>query len=198
MINLQKSCSINADNIIENNLYNNQGSIGKGLQPNLLTGVLEIYTNKNGTISYTNTFSGLSASTVESLAGKTLCFSYEVCTNGSRYSTEQGQTSWDKVRYGIHGACSISGSTNYPFAGELTYSGTAKRCYQLWTIPTGASSYGRLDFSVQNFDKPSSTNNEVWYLRNVKLEVSTYPTAFTLNDYGSNGETLIFDEFIEI
>ena len=197
MSRISKQGIIITNNIIENIQYDKSGSIHKIIRPNILPGQVSIYTNKNGSISGSYSAIGaVSADIIQSLAGQTLCFSYEVNTNGDRYSTEQGQTAWNQTRYGIHGAITIGGSTNYPFAGELNYSGIGKRCYQIWTVPTGASSYGQLGFAVQNFDKPSSTNNEIWFIRNVKLEVGSSPTPYIIDD--ANGDAISFNEFIEI
>lgn len=197
MSNIIKQGIVNTNNFIEQEQYNKQASFGKILNPNLQTGQVTIYTNKNGTISSSNTIAAIPATTIQSLAGKTLCMSYECSCNGTRYSTEQGQTAWNKIRYGIHGACSISGTTNYPFAGYLTYSGPATRLVQTWTVPTGASSYGGLSFSVQDYDKPASTNNEIWFIKNFKLEVFGGATPFVLYEYGGNGDVIDAREFIE-
>lgn len=199
MANISKQGVVTANNFIENYQYTDtKATIGKEVRPNILTGMLEIYTNKSGTINSIKTVSGLPAATVQSLVGQTLCLSYEVCTIGDRYSTEQGQTAYNYTRYGVHGSCTMGSSTSYPFAGELNYSGVAKRCYQTWTIPTGKSSYGGLGLSVQNFDKPASTNGSLWFLRNIKLEIGNYPTAFVLPEYTQTGDSIITEEFIEI
>lgn len=195
--NVTKQGIVYSNNFIEQEQYGKQASFGKILNPNLQTGQVTIYTNKRGTISSSNTLASISAATVESLAGKTLCMSYECACNGVRYSTEQGQTAWNQIRYGIHGSCSISGSTQYPFAGYLGYSGPATRLVQTWTVPTGASSYGGLGFSVQNFDKPASTNNETWFIRNFKLEVFGGATPYVLYEYGGSGDVVDAQEFIE-
>ena len=113
----------------------------------------------------------LPAATVQSLAGKTVRLVYDVCASGARSSAEQGQTSYSYTRYGIHGSCTMNSDVSYPFASELNYSGNSKHAIQTWTIPTGKSSYGALYFTIQNFDKPASTNNDTWFITNVRLEL---------------------------
>lgn len=196
-VNITKQGIVYSNNFIEQEQYGKQASFGDVLNPNIISGIVDIVTNKNGTVSSVKTLSTIPASTIQSLAGKTLCVSYECSCNGTRYSTEQGQTAWNQTRYGIHGACSIGGTTNYPFAGYLTYSGPATRLVQTWTVPTGASSYGGLSFSVQNFDKPASTNNETWFIRNFKLEVFGGATPYVLYEYGGSGDAIDAKEFIE-
>ena len=197
-INITKQGIVNANIFVEEGQYGKAGFISKTINNNLLSGIAEYYTNKNGTISSKNTLGSISGEIVQSLAGKTLCFSYEVCTLGDRYSTEQGQTAWNQVRYGSHGSCTISGSVNYPFANNLQYSGNATKIYSTWTIPTGGTSYGALTFAIQNYDKPASTNSNIWFMKNFKLEVSNYPTPYVMNDINVSGDSLSFNNFIEL
>ena len=196
-VNVTKQGIVYSNNFIEQEQYGKQASFGNILNPNLVSGAVDIVTNKSGTVSSVKTLSTVPATTVQSLAGKTLCMSYECACNGARYSTEQGQTAYNYTRYGIHGSISISGSANYPFAGYLNYSGPATRLVQTWTVPTGASSYGGLSLSIQNFDKPASTNNETWFIRNFKLEVFGGATPYVLYEYGGSGDVVDANEFIE-
>lgn len=155
--------------VYDDKKFNHTAQIIKSNSAVLISGNLDIVTTKS-TSTKIGGMSSLPGSTLLTLKGKTLRFSYEVNALGARYSTEQGQTAWNYTRYGIHGAVSVDGSTNYPFADNLNYSGADKRVEMTWTVPN-ASSFGELGFSIQNFDKPASTNNNTWYIRNPKLEV---------------------------
>lgn len=197
MDNVFRTGLIKSNNFVEQFQYGKQSSFGNVLNQNLQSGTVEIYTNNGGTIRSTKALANIPAETIQSLVGKTLCMSYECSCNGDRYSTEQGQTAYNYTRYGIHGSISISGSANYPFAGYLNYSGPATRLVQTWTVPTGASSYGALGFSVQNFDKPASTNGEIWFIRNLKVEVFGGATPYILYEYGHTGDVIDSEEFIE-
>ena len=198
MSSITKSGIILCNNFVEETQYGKQGSIYKEIKPNLQTGIVEIYTNKNGTISSKNTIAAIPKATIEALAGQTLCMSYEVNCSGDRSSTEQGQTAYNYTRYGIHGAVKLDDTQYYPFASYLNYSGTATKVVQTWTIPTGKTTYRELGFSVQNFDKPASTNNEIWFIRNMKIEVGDHATPY-LNYYNTgNGDGLSAREIIEI
>lgn len=74
--NITKQGIVYSNNFIEQEQYGKQASFGKILNPNLQTGQVTIYTNKSGTISSSNTLAAISATTIQSLAGKTLCMSY--------------------------------------------------------------------------------------------------------------------------
>lgn len=202
MSNITKSGIVSSSIFIEEE---NIPRIGNEINNNVLTGNVIIYTNSSGTISSSSTIGSLSGETVLSLVGKTLCFSYEVNCVGTRYSTEQGQTAWQQTRYGIHGTCSgtnSSGTTTafYPFASYLNYTGSYQRVVQTWTVPSGYTSFSQLAFAVQNFDKPASTNKEIWFIRNTKLEIADHVTPYILNDAINNNHNDWFamKEFIEI
>ena len=194
--------------IVTSSIFTEEENIpreGKQINDNILTGNVIIYTNSSGTISSLITRGSISGERIKQLEGKTLCFSYEVCTLGDRYSTEQGQTSWDKTRYGMHAsiqATNSSGATTqyYPFADNLNYSGDYKRVVMTWTVPTGFASFTELGFAVQNFDKPASTNKNIWFIRNIKLEVSNHATGYILNYSLNNNRTdwTANKEFLEI
>ena len=198
MSSIYKTGIVLSNNFVEENQFNKATSIYKQLNSNLVPGRIEVYTNKNGAISSVNTLSFIPGATIKSLAGQTLCCSYEVACLGARYSAEQGQTAWQYTRYGIHGGITIDGSTNYPFADNLNYSGGPKKVVMTWTIPTGKTNYGDLTVSVQLFDKPASTNNEVWYIKDYKIEVAGYNTPYINKDYSGTGDVLSSKEIIEI
>ena len=173
----EKTGVIRAFEINENKYYDNKGRVGKWAWADILHSSYYAITTKDSHTA-TGSIPSIPAATIQSLAGKTLRFSYDVCTLGNRLSTENGDTAWNKIRYGIHGAMSYvnasgTSGTSYPFAGFLEYSGDKKHCIQTWTIPTGYQSYGDLAFSPQPFDRPGSTNNNTWFLNNVKLEISS-------------------------
>lgn len=203
-LNISKNGIIAVSNLIEASIYNKQASIGQQINPNILNNTIEIYTNSSGTISSNKTYVAVPSSYIQAHAGQVLVFSYDVCALGDRSSTEQGQTAYNYTRYGIHGAMtgvngSGSSTTQYPFADYLNYSGNAARVIQSWIIPTGWQQYGDLGFSVQNYDKPSSTNTATWFIKNVKLELSTFATPFTkYEQILADGNYLHAQEFIEI
>ena len=170
-----KTGTIITGNIYDDLYYDKIGRVGKTTNSTLFLSDLNIITTKDSSIK-TGTINSIPAATITSLAGKTLVFSYDVCTEGARYSDEQGQTAWNQTRYGIHGSMQYVNSsgtsgTNYPFASALEYKGPATHIVQTWQIPTNYNTYGNLSFSVQNYNKPASTNNNTWFIRNVKLEV---------------------------
>ena len=196
-VSISKQGIVSASNIIENKLIDKSLYMTPNINPNLISGVYSVTTDKFGTVgTVINTIGWVSAATIQSLAGKTLCLSYDVCTLGDRYSTEQGQTAYNYTRYGIHGGITIDGGANYPFANYLNYTGKG-RVSQTWTVPS-ASSYGDLWFSFQNFDKPASTNNNVWFIRDLKLEIGNIGTPFILNNYNRTGNCIVANELIEI
>lgn len=197
-VNVTKQGIVNANIFVEEGQYGKAGSISKTINNNLLPGIAEYYTNKNGAISSKNTLGAIPIDIIESLAGKTLCFSYEVCAIGDRYSTEQGQTSWSQTRYGTHGRLYINGSVTYPFTTYLNYTGPSTRVYMTYTIPTGKDSYSELTIHPNVYDKPASTNNDIWFMKNFKVEVSNYPTPYVMNDINVSGDSLSFNNFIEL
>ena len=171
-----KTGVIKSAQVADNLLFDNKAHIGKHSYENILPNNVNIVTTKNGHITNQNTLASIPAAKIQSLAGKTLRFTYDVKADGTRSSAENNQTAWNYIRYGIHATfqyTNASGTTgtSYPFAGDLAYSGAAKRSTQTWTVPTGYQSYGALGFSIQTFDKPASTNNETWFIQNVRLEV---------------------------
>ena len=171
-----KTGVIKSAQVADNLLFDNKAHIGKHSYENILPNNVNIVTTKNGHIANQNTLTAIPAEKMQSLAGKTLRFTYDVKADGTRSSAENNQTAWNYIRYGIHATfqyTNASGTTgtSYPFAGDLAYSGAAKRSTQTWTVPTGYQSYGALGFSIQTFDKPASTNNETWFIQNVRLEV---------------------------
>lgn len=197
MSQIYKTGVVTSNNFVEEGQYDKAGADFNIINPNLMPGYVEYHTTKDGhTYSY-NTLGTIPATTIEALAGKTLCMSFEICTPGDRYSTEQGQTAWNQIRYGIHGAISIGGTATYPFAGCLTYSGNPTRSVQTWTVPTGASSYGALSVAVQLYDKPASTNSAEWWVRNLKIEVADHATPYVMSDISASGSAMSFENFIE-
>ena len=197
-VSVKKTGVVNGHFFTEENQFGKAGSFTNDINNNLLSGIIDVVKDKSGVISSVNTLGLIPSDTIKSLAGQILCLSYEVCTSGDRYSTEQGETAWNQTRYGVHGSCTIDGSANYPFANYLNYSGDATRLYMLWRVPSGTT-YGNLTIANQTYDKPASTNNAVWYLRNLKLELSDHPTPYVLSDYNVVGDSaLSFNDFIEI
>lgn len=196
-MNITKSGIILSNNIIEEIQYNKQGSIYKEINPNLLPGIVDIKTTKDSTEHSIITIGSISGDAMKALAGKTLCCTYEVSANGERYSTEQGESSWTQTRYGIHCTLSIDNNTCYPFADYLNYSGPATRVIMTFTVPSGTN-FSQLGVAVQNFDKPASTNNEIWYIKNLKIEIGDHPTPFVMSDFLINGDAISVKEVIEI
>ena len=174
---LQKTGVLNAFELNDDKYYDQQAKIGKKAWGDILHSNYHVITTKDQQQA-TGTVPTIPAAIIKSLAGKTLKFSYDVCTAGQRLSEETGETAWNKIRYGIHGSMGYTNAagtteTSYPFAGQLTYAGNATHVEQSWTIPTGYQAYGDLGWGVQPYDKPSSTNNNTWFISNVKLEVSS-------------------------
>lgn len=191
-ININKSGVLGVNEISEDSLLYQNSRFGRTIRPNILSGILDVETTKDGTQRKISYLGSISSTELISYVGRVLCLSYEVSTYGERYSAEMGYTAWNKTRYGLHGSltCKKSDGSSelfYPFASYLNYNGPQSRLYVSWTVPTGYKEYGDLSISVQDFDKPSSTNNAVWFIRNVKLEIGNYPTPYVESGwYSSN------------
>lgn len=197
---INKNGIISTSNFIEQEQFGNSKiSFFKNTNKNIASGVLDVVTNKNGTVKEINTLVSIPADTIISLAGKTLCCSYDVSCLGARLSTEQGQTDWHYTRYGLHGGLVVNSQTTYPFASYLNYSGGATRVVMTYTLPSTITTSEDLYLHLQNFDKPASTNNEIWFLRNFKVEVSSYATPFVVKDATiAEGNCVQAKEIIEI
>ena len=196
-LSVNKNGLIEINTIVEEHQYGKAASFYKNINSNLIPGIIDIITTKSGTQSSKITIASILGNIIKSLAGQTLCAHYEVCTPGARYSTEQGQTAQQYTRYGVHGCCTIDGSTSYPFADYLNYSGDARLVTMTWTIPTGKTNYGDLTIAVQNFDKPASTNNNIQFIRNYKIEVGNSPTPYSIYDLNVSGNCISCNEIIE-
>ncbi len=187
-----KDGTIIANTLYDNAYLNDKANIGKRISPNILSGMIDVVATKDGKSKNVNTLGSISAATMTSMAGKVLCLSYDVCCPGDRSSTEQGQTGYQYVRFGVHGGYNVLKSdgtvksTTYPFANQLEYSGGKKRISQYATLPTlsNGETLSALTFNNQTFDKPATTNNSTWYLRNIKLEIcenGSKPTPYIEN-----------------
>lgn len=194
----KKNGLIETNTIVEEHQYGKAASFYKTINPNIIPGVIDIVTTKSGTQSSIKTIASISGSVIKSLAGQTICAHYEVCTLGDRYSTEQGQTAWQNTRYGVHGCCTIDGSAYYPFADYLNYSGDSRIVTMTWTIPTGKTNDGALTIAIQNFDKPASTNNNTWFIRNYKIEVGNSATPYSMYELGVSGNCISCNEIVEL
>ena len=177
-----------------NEKYNFDSKFHKQTRPNILPGLLHIKTTKNGHEVLINTLQSVPSTIMQSLAGKALTLSMDICAPGARYSTENNQTAWSQIRYGVHGSMTSQNSsgttvTDYPFTGNFQYSGEAQRWYQSWTVPSNYNTYGNFTIAVQNFDKPASTNDALWFFKNIKLEVGSYPTPYV--EYNKLNDTII-------
>ena len=176
----KKTGIVCAYDLNDNKYYDNIGHIGKKSYQDILNSNYYAISTKNSHYTF-GSVPSIPAATITALAGKTLKLSYDVCTLGPRLSTENGDTAWNKIRYGIHGSMSYTNAsgtsgTSYPFAGYLEYSGDKKHVEQTWTIPTGYQTYGALEWGVQPYDRPASTNNNTWFISNIKLEVISDPS----------------------
>lgn len=200
-LNINKNGLISSFNIIENNLIDKNFQIGKCINPNILDNNIDCEVTYNTSVKKTN-YTSIPASFIEEHAGENITFSYDVNTEGERYSDEIGETSISYVRFGIHGymtGINASGTsqTVYPFASYLQYSGGPKRVVMSWTIPTGWQQYGNLSLSVQLFDKPASTNKNLWFIKNVKMELSYYDTPYVKYGYDTNEKDYILSQEIK-
>lgn len=202
-LSINKNGTMLSSNIIENNMTDNNFKIGKQIYPNLLDNKIDCVVSYS-TSSKKTGYTAIPAEFIQSHAGETLIMSYDVSAEGDRYSDEIGETGYSYVRFGIHGSMSgtnASGAsqTVYPFASYLQYSGGPKRVSMSWEIPTGWQQYGNLNLGVQPFDKPASTNKNVWFIKNLKIELSNYATPFVKYGYDvGNGDYILSQEIIEI
>lgn len=155
---------------------------------NLLTGDLNITTTKDGSTT-TGSLDYNLPSDLNTLIGKTLIFSYDLKCTGTR-KNETG--AWQNDRYGVHGymtyTTSAGGSvlTTYPFTNYLDPKNINQRVVMKYTIPTTVYSIVQFNLARQNFNMPASTNNDTWYIKNVKLEIVPSSSDTASEFYGTN------------
>lgn len=118
--------------------------------------------------------------------GRTLWFSYDIYTPGTRKNGNGTNTTIN--RFGIHGVIVYNNGTEdktlYPFNESLNYSGDLIRLEKSYVIPSDIVSISSLGFGfaihcgVSNFSSPADDNDETWYIKNLKLEWDT-PTPYS-------------------
>lgn len=138
--------------------------------------------------------------------GRTLWFSYDIYTPGTRKDGNGTNTTIN--RFGIHGVIVYNNGTEdktlYPFNESLNYSGDLIRLEKSYVIPSDIVSISAFYFAihcgVSNFSSPADDNDETWYIKNLKLEWDT-PTPYSphtkydnddieydYSGYGNHGE----------
>lgn len=166
---------------------------------NLLAGNFNSIATKNGPVNtgtlWVNTAS-IPGGTLNNLIGKTLVFSYEVSCKGTRHNIDTSNLNY---RYGIHACLSANGSgfELYPFANFLTYSGGPRKVVMKYTIPTTVTYISNLTFALQATNYPASDNNEIWYIKNCKLEIADEATPWCPNEADELYSQLGMDDNIE-
>ncbi len=149
---------------------------------NLLKGNYNIYTNKNGTVSSSGSADfDTSLMPYANLPGKKIWFSFDYSVEGNRLNNTGDYT---KDRYGCHlylyyTNSSGASQTAYPCADALEKKGTG-RVAMSYTIPTGITITG-FGVAIQPYNRPAATNNNTWYIKNLKLEIGEAPTDWTPN-----------------
>ena len=174
---------------------------------NLISGCYSCTSTKDSFSSTGSIVSHVTADMLNNNRGKTLCLSYRVKNDGE-YSYDSGIIDWARNRFGIHGSTHYvdsSGTTHvlYPLADLLYVGKKDGRYFTTWTIPT-SSEYTfttNLGFANQTwyhgFAHPASSNDETWYLDQIKLEWGTKPTPWSPHSIDEAYKTLGFDTFTE-
>lgn len=138
---------------------------------------IEVTKDKKGTASTLNLVSGLDLT--KTFLNKEVTFSYFVNCPGER-QIDTSQPASMQNRFGMHGGVVWSDSTGkladmslYPFAENLTgsFENTRVVMYYTFTPPAGYDTIKSVVISCQPYAKPASTNDEVWVLKDVKLEI---------------------------
>lgn len=142
----------------------------------------------------TNTMQSISDGTVfipqtydlQSLIGKTICFSYYVENIGERVSFS-GIPSYGTNRFGMHlqirwrdSTGTLSDSIMYPLSAYLTsedLNGRVSQTMEL-TPPNGYDTLEELIVSVQAYAKPAGNNDAVWKLGYPKIEIGESDTGY--------------------
>lgn len=161
---------------------------------NLYKGGYSVWSDKNGHHPSGSLIFDTSIISLNDLRGKTLYFSYDYSVEGEKLNTSG---SYSVLRYGIHNTLQYvdengNNKTTYPFAGYLEVSGTG-RAIQSYTVPASAQSITSLTAAIQPYNLPASNNNNIWYIKNVKLEIGGV-TPYTNNLSDINQIYKIIDE----
>ena len=157
---------------------------------------LGLHTNENllkGNYSCTTTASSHTTSgsaTVPNAAtilknnqGKTLWFSFDYSSKGSRNSETGRGSSGLTNRYGSHLSLNYtktgaeSATQLYPCDSYLVNDNEG-RAIMSYTIPTDIDTVNGFTVALQPYASPASENTETWYLRNFKLEIGEQPTGY--------------------
>lgn len=162
---------------------------------NLLKGGYEVFTTKDG-----HSVSGsLSLDTdlisLQDLIGKTITFSFDYSCEGQKLNATGNYT---KDRYGFHLAMSYTNAsgnagTSYPCTNYLEPVGT-NRAIQTYSIPSTWKAINSFFVAIQPYNQPSADNNNIWYLKNVKLEIGDIATAYSPNPNDISFDALSIDD----
>ena len=123
--------------------------------------------------------------------GRTLCFSYNVKSNGD-YTHGKECFPSSGVRFGVHTVFSYidtSGNSKnnyYPLAELLDLGHSEGLYYTKWTPPTDIKEVTNFSLAIQTsphigFAYPAENNTEEWYLKDIKLEWGNKPTSWCPN-----------------
>lgn len=139
--------------------------------------------------------------------GRTLCFSYNVKSNGD-YTHGKECFPSSGVRFGVHTSFSYidtSGNSKnnyYPLAELLDHGHSEGLYYTKWTPPTDIKEVTNFSLAIQTsphsgFAYPAENNTEEWYLKDIKLEWGNKPTSWCPNKQDDLYSTWGYDDNTE-
>lgn len=174
--------------------YKMNGSMG-GSGENLFTNTNRWYTATSAAFATTTGYPSVSfTKDLQQLVGKTICFSFELYTPGTRTNGSGNLGN----RFGAHLSLNYtpsggSATQAYPCAAHLTDTITEEhyRVSSTYTVPSNCTvnSFG---MSIQPQAKPGDDNTATWKIGQFKVEFGNVPTSYSPApiDFGMNGTTI--------
>lgn len=161
--------------------YKLDGCMG-GSGENLFTNTNRWYTATSAAFANTSGYPAVNfTKDLQQLVGKTICFSFEMYTPGTRTNGSGGLGN----RFGAHLSLNYtpsggSATQAYPCASHLTDTITEEhyRVFSTYTVPSNCTinSFG---MSIQPFAKPGDDNTAIWKLGQFKVEFGDKPTNYS-------------------
>lgn len=174
--------------------YKMDGSMS-GSGENLFTNTNRWYTATSAAFATTTGYPSVSfTKDLQQLVGKTICFSFELYTPGTRTNGSGNLGN----RFGAHLSLNYtpsggSATQAYPCAAHLTDTITEEhyRVSSTYTVPSNCTinSFG---MSIQPQAKPGDDNTATWKIGQFKVEFGNAPTGYSPApiDFGMNGTTI--------